>query len=135
MSPHFSLAELVASETAARRGIDNTPGPVELDNLVLLASRLEEVRMLLGNRPIIVSSGYRSPALNEAVGGAKNSFHMRGLAADFIAPRFGTPAEAVAKIAASTIDFDQCILEYGRWVHFAIAAEGRKGRRQVLRIG
>lgn len=135
MSPHFSLAELVASETAARKGIDNTPGPQEIENLSLLAHRLEEVRILLGNKPVIVSSGYRSPSLNEAVGGARNSFHMRGLAADFIAPHFGTPAEVVAKIAASSIDFDQCIVEFGRWVHFAIAAEGRKGRRQVLRIG
>ena len=134
MSPHFTLDELTFSQTAQRKRIDNTPNDEARDNLLTLASALEEVRSLLG-APMNISSGYRSPKLNAAVGGAKHSAHMRGLAADFIAPRFGSPAEIVAKIEASTINFDQCIVEFGRWVHFAVPPAGEKGRRQAFAIG
>lgn len=134
MTPHFTYSELTASDVAARKGIDNTPNDEARDNLLTLAHALEEVRALLGV-PMLISSGYRSLKLNAAVGGAKNSAHTRGLAADFIAPRFGTPAEIVAKIKASSIDFDQCIVEFDRWVHFAVAPAGEKGRRQAFAIG
>jgi len=73
LSEHFSLEELTASEVAARAGIDNTPSAETMRNLLRLAAGLELVRAAIGNNPIHVTSGYRSPRLNQMVGGAKNS--------------------------------------------------------------
>jgi hypothetical protein len=131
LTDHFSLAELTQSETAARRQIDNTPSPAVVENLTRTAQTLEQVRTLLGARPILVSSGYRSPAVNTAVGGAANSAHMTGLAADFICLGFGSPLEICRKIAASNIPFDQLIQE-GTWVHIGLAPAAQKPRQQVL---
>jgi zinc D-Ala-D-Ala carboxypeptidase len=126
LSEHFTLEELTISETAARRGIDNRPSPAIIANLRRLATALEVVRQLIGRR-IIITSGYRSPALNDAIGGSRTSAHIEGLAADFISP----PPEPLAicrEIAASAMPFDQLIYEVD-WVHFAI---GPELRRQVL---
>jgi len=101
LSEHFSLEELTASEVAARAGIDNTPSPEAMGNLLRLAEGLELVRAALGNNPIHVTSGYRSPRLNQMVGGAKNSMHMQGLAADILCPSFGPPLEVCRAIATS----------------------------------
>ncbi|MCZ7566916.1 MAG: D-Ala-D-Ala carboxypeptidase family metallohydrolase [Burkholderiales bacterium] len=130
LSHHFSLAGLTRSETARRHGIDNRPPPEIVPNLRLLACGLDEVRQLLGHR-LRVSSGYRCPALNAAVGGARTSQHCEGLAADFECPAFGTPLEIVAALRRSSIAFDQCILEFGRWVHVSFS---RAPRRRVLTI-
>ncbi|MGF6697603.1 zinc D-Ala-D-Ala carboxypeptidase [Paraburkholderia sp. MM5496-R1] len=131
LTDHFSLAELTQSETAARRRIDNTPSPAVVEHLTRTAQTLEQVRTLLGSRPVLVSSGYRSPALNAAVGGAANSAHMTGLAADFICPGFGSPLEICRKIAASSIAFDQLIQE-GTWAHIGLPPAGTKARQQIL---
>lgn len=132
LSPHFTLAEFTVSQTAAREGIDNEPGAAALANLKRLAERLEQVRSLLGC-PILISSGYRSPPLNNAVGGAKNSAHMSGCAADFIAPGAGTPLQVAMRIFnRKSIVFDQLINEYDSWVHFAIEPEGVDARREAL---
>lgn len=131
LTDHFSLEEMTASETAARRGIDNTPSPAIIKNLTRTAQLLERVRVLLGSKPILVSSGYRSPALNAAVGGSKTSAHMQGLAADFICPGFGTPLAICKRLDSLGVEFDQLIQE-GTWVHIGLAAEGIKPRRQVL---
>jgi len=130
LSRHFSLAGLTRSETARRRGIDNRPPPELVPNLRLLARGLDEVRRLLGHR-LRISSGYRCPELNAAVGGARTSQHCEGLAADFECPGFGTPLEIVVALQRSPIAFDQCILEFGRWVHVSFS---RAPRRRVLTI-
>jgi zinc D-Ala-D-Ala carboxypeptidase len=109
LSANFALEEFTESQTAARKGIDNTPDAATLKNLKALADALEVVREKLGNLPMRISSGYRSPALNKAVGGSKNSSHMSGLAVDFTAPRFGTVLQTAKAVAASGIDFDQII--------------------------
>lgn len=127
LTPHFTLAELVVSETAARRGIDNTPSDRVIGNLLETAKGLEKVRNILG-APILVSSAYRCLALNRAIGSKDGSAHVEGWAADFIAPRFGTPLQIVRAIEASAIDFDQCIQE-GTWVHLSFAPAMR---RQIL---
>jgi zinc D-Ala-D-Ala carboxypeptidase len=134
LSEHFTLEELILSQTAARQGIDNTPSATIVQKLRQLAGVLEEVRSLLGGAPILVSSGYRCLELNEAVGGAKNSAHMDGLAADFTAPAFGTVIQAARKIAASDLAYDQLIQEYGAWVHIGLAKDGVEPRRQELSI-
>ena len=127
LSPHFSLAELVASQVATRKGIDNAPTPAIVTNLTRLAALLEQVRALVG-APIAISSGYRSPALNKAVGGAGNSAHVLGLAADISTAKL-TPKALALLIRQSDIAFDQLIYE-GTWVHIGLSAGAP--RRQVL---
>ncbi|QYG03899.1 D-Ala-D-Ala carboxypeptidase family metallohydrolase [Massilia sp. NP310] len=127
LTPHFTLQELTASQTAAHRGIDNRPNIQETRNLTRLAETLEQVRALVG-RAVLVSSGYRSQALNKAIGGSATSAHMRGLAADFSCNGI-TPVELARRIAASDIVFDQLIFE-GTWVHLGLSAG--KPRREVL---
>src|SRR3990167_5857670 len=106
LSNHFSLEELVRSDIGARRGIDNTPTPEIIANLTELALGLEKVRELLG-QPIYISSGYRGPKVNSAVGGSKNSAHMKGYAADFVCPAYGDITAICRAIMDSTIDYDQ----------------------------
>lgn len=125
---HFSLEELIRSKTANIKKIDNIPPQQVIPHLRVLAEGLEQVRAILDDNPITVNSGYRSPRLNAAVGGSRNSAHMSGFAADFVCPRFGTPIEIVRKITASSLNFDQLIQE-GSWVH--ISFEPRM-RREVL---
>lgn len=134
LSPNFALDELTASETAARHGIDNTPDQAIIQNLTRLANALQKVRALLGNKVIIVSSGYRSPELNQKVGGSATSDHCKGLAADFICPSYGTPDEIVRVVMASAIPFKQVIREFDKWVHFSIPEEGEAPRKQALII-
>ena len=134
LSEHFSLEELTASEVAARAGIDNSPSAETMQNLLRLAVRLELVRAALGNNPLHVTSGYRSPRLNQMVGGSKNSMHMQGLAADILCPAFGPPLEVCRAIAKSGIAADQIIHEFGRWCHVGLAPEGHAARNELLTI-
>lgn len=134
LSPNFSLAELTASETAERHGLDNTPSPQIIENLKHLAASLQEVRALLGNKPIHINSGYRSIEVNAKLGSKPTSDHCKGLAADFICPAFGTPDEIVRAIMGSAIPYKQVIREFDRWVHFAVSAPGEEPRRQALII-
>ncbi len=126
LTPNFSLEQLTYSETAERERIDNTPGADILDNLRLLSEGLERVRRLTGY-PLDISSGYRCAELNQRIGGAKTSQHTLGLAADFTCAEFGPPADIIKAIRDSGIEFDQCILEYAKWVHisFSKAPRGR----------
>lgn len=132
---NFTLKELTRSTTATNLGMDNLPTPEHKANLGRLTRSLELIRTLLGDNPMIITSGYRSPQLNTVIGGSKTSMHCHGLAADFVCPRFGTPEEIVQKIANSDIEFDQLILEQvggKEWVHFGLPKANY--RRQVLRI-
>ena len=128
LSEHFSLDELTASETALRKGIDNTAPPVITEKLRMLAATLEQVRSLLGNNSIRISSGYRCLALNRAIGSGDLSAHVLGYAVDFTCPNFGKPKEVANKIAESPIKFDQLIYE-GTWVHLSVDP---RNRREVL---
>ena len=111
---YFTLDELTHTD---HRNIDNTPPPEMIATLQATARQMDRVRTLLG-KPIRVNSGYRSPALNTAVGGASNSAHMSGYAVDFVCPAFGTPSQICQAILASDIRFDQLIQE-GTWVHIS----------------
>ena len=124
LTRHFTLEQLTCSETAECEQIDNTPGPEAIGNLGRLAKGLEQVQALLGHS-LEISSGYRCPALNQRVGGAKTSQHTLGMAADFTCGGFGPPLAIVKVLRESDIDFDQCILEYGRWVHISFSQEPR----------
>lgn len=128
LSPHFTLEEMVATQ---HRGIDNTPTPEVVRRLMHTAQGLEAVRVRLGGCPIIVTSGYRCPALNAAVRGQAKSQHLTGQAADFIAPRFGSPMQVALALRDSGVEYDQLIIEFGRWVHISFAD---RGRHQALTI-
>ncbi|MBH3427362.1 D-Ala-D-Ala carboxypeptidase family metallohydrolase [Pseudomonas alkylphenolica] len=130
LTDHFTLEEMTVSVSAPRLGIENTPSSHALGNLLRLCTFLEQVRSLVGG-PVLISSGYRSPALNGAVGGSTNSAHCKGLAADFIVPNL-TPKQLAQAIADSPLEFDQLILEYDKWVHLALA-DGPL-RREILTI-
>ena len=119
MTPHFTLEELTASETAERHGWDNTPNDQELANLVRLAEFLEQVKEVLAGKPIIISSGLRTKNVNDAVGSKDTSQHRIGCAADFRVPGM-TPDEVVKAIVASGIEYDQVIREFDRWTHISI---------------
>lgn len=120
MTPHFTIEEMSRSDWAIRNDVPNTPSAEVTDNLYKLCTLvLEPLRTQIG-RPIIVSSGYRSPTVNKAVGGATNSAHLTGRAADITA--VGMTASALARfIRRSGITVDKCIEEFGQWVHVQIA--------------
>ena len=138
LTPHFSLEELVASDTAEANGIDNT-APLEVQyRLAQLAGKLEDVRALFGGKAITISSGYRCPALNSLVGGAGSSAHLYGCAADFICPEFGTPYMICAYLTDLLgFTYDQLINEEGsgaRWVHLGLPVGSGLPRNQDLTI-
>jgi hypothetical protein len=125
LSGYYTLARLAHSDTALALGLDNSPPPEALANLRRVARGLDRVRRLLGH-PLEISSGYRAPAVNVAVGGVALSQHTRGEAVDFACPGYGPPAEVARAIRDSDIAFDQCILEFGRWVHLSFSASPRR---------
>lgn len=124
LSANFILDEFLESQTATRKGYREQfePSPEVVANLGALAQRLEVVRAILGSVPILISSGYRCAKLNNDpdVGGDPHSAHLTGFAADFTAPKFGTPLEVCRRLASTKhLEFDRIIFEYGRWCHFA----------------
>lgn len=138
LSPNFTLREFTASATADARGWENVPPPEVMEALRTTAKGLEEVRALLTEIigrpvPIFITSGYRSPRLNSAIGSSATSQHVKGEAVDFRAPEYGTPAQIVAAVNRSKIQFDQLINEAtrtgARWVHISF---GPRNRRQVF---
>ena len=126
LTEHFTLEEFTDSQTAARKGIPNVPpiGSPDRANLQRTAETMEEVRTLLGDKPILISSGYRSPAVNSAVGGSKNSAHMSGLAVDFSCPGYGTPRAVCVALSPhmKKLGIDQLIHEYDTWIHLGLSA-------------
>ena len=130
ITPNFRLSEFLDSETAVRLDLDNTPTPDVLANLRnVLIPGMQAVRNILG-KPIFITSGYRSPAVNRAVRGAANSQHVTGHAADFKCPAFGPPIDVAAELVRhmDKLKFDQLIQE-GQWVHISFAP---RPRNQVL---
>ena len=134
LTNNFTLSELTKSETALRHDMDNTPGEKEIENLKRLAEFLESVKTVLGGKPIIVNSAFRSKAVNDAVGSKDTSQHRTGCAADFKVPGM-TPDQVVRAIIASDLGFDQVIREFDRWTHVSIPnTPEAKPRKQTLII-
>ena len=136
LSKNFSLAELTKSQTATRKGIDNAPSTEHVENLIHLAETvLQPIRDEFG-RPVVISSGYRSPELCEAIGSSAKSQHAKGEAADFEVP--GMDNMQLAMWISKNTVFDQLILEFyepgdpnSGWVHCSAVKEG--SRAQVLK--
>jgi len=125
MTPHFTLDELTHTD---HRTLDNTPNAGELANLQRLAEFLETVKTALGGKAVMISSAFRSKAVNDAVGSRDTSQHRQGLACDFKVP--GMIPDAVVR-ALLKLPFDQIIREYDAWTHISISD---KPRRQALII-
>ena len=125
LTPHFALSEFTHSQTAARLGITNAAtSPTLIANIRRTATMLEKVRVILG-KPILVSSGYRCPELNAAVGGSQNSAHVDGLAVDFTCPGFGSPRDICYALSPflDQLEIDQMIFEFTAWVHLGLSAD------------
>ena len=132
LSKHFHLQEFLRSGTAERLGIDNRiePGSAVEANLQALCERLlQPIRGGLG--PVHVTSGYRCPALNKALGGAGSSAHVYGRAADIVVTGHA-PHAVCAWVIRACLPFDQLIHEFGQWTHIAIAPQDNKNRREIL---
>lgn len=129
---YFSLSEFLNSATAKRLRIDNTPTFEVVDNLNKLADYLDNIREKVG-KPILISSGFRCPVLNKAVGGVSNSQHQKGLAADLIC----ADMESLEKVLRETGGFDQLIKEHRKgsksfWYHVSVAQRNGKPRQQII---
>ena len=131
LTPHFALSEFTTSQAAARLALNNDPSEADITNLRRLAALLEAVRVTLG-KPILITSGYRSEIVNEMVGGAKNSAHKTGRAADFVCPGYGSPREIVQRLSDSGLVFDKLILEFDNWVHIQVAQVNANPRGKVF---
>ena len=116
LSEHFTLEELTAT---SHREFDNTPNATEMANLTRLAAMLEQVKTLLGGKPVMINSGFRSKQVNDSVGSKDTSQHRIGCAADIRVPGM-TPNEVVKAIMASDIGYDQLIREFDSWTHISV---------------
>lgn len=132
LSEHFSKEELIRSDVALRRGLDNTPSDRIVENLTVLCRVLLEPTRQLLEVPMHINSGYRSPGVNQVVGGAHTSAHLDGRAADFFPVGMNLDA-AFDKIRKSSLQFDQVIIECNTWIHLGMAAEGAKPRREAMK--
>ena len=144
LTPHFTLEELTHTD---HRTLDNTPTTQErciidgkevmvnaYENMPRLANFLEQLKVILGGKPIIVNSAFRSEAVNTAVGSKNTSDHRRGCAADIRVPSM-TPDEVTRAIIASDLPYQQVIREFDRWTHVAITTnEGDAPKKSKLII-
>lgn len=137
LTSHFTLEELCYSSTAIAHGIDNEPLDYHVRNLAALCENvLEPLRMDMGCNPLFISSGYRCPQLNALVGGARNSQHTRGEAADIACQNYEY-AKKMLETLMSGIDFDQAFIEKSGnvyWLHVSNKRDMTKNRRSVLRM-
>jgi len=143
LTPNFTLEELTHTD---HRTLDNTPTEHEkcivngkemlvnaVENMPRLADFLEQLKVVLGGKPIMVNSAFRSEAVNDAVGSSNKSDHRRGCAADIRVPGM-TPDEVTRAIIASSLEYEQVIREFDRWTHVAIPMIGSAARKSKLII-
>jgi uncharacterized protein YcbK (DUF882 family) len=131
LSPHFTLDELTHTD---HRQFDNTPNATEMANLVRLAAFLEDVKTVLGGKPVMINSAFRCKQVNDAVGSRDTSQHRIGCAADIRVPGM-TPDEVVKAVMAAGLGYDQVIREFDRWTHISIPNNPEdKPRQQALII-
>jgi len=131
LSEHFTLEELTYT---SHRQFDNTPKANEIANLIRLAALLEQVKIAVGNKPVMVNSGFRSKQVNDAVGSKDTSQHRLGCAADIRVPGM-TPNEVVQALIKSNIGYDQLIREFDSWTHISVPNTPFTAlRKQVLII-
>lgn len=135
LSPHFTLAEMTVSQAAARKGIPNVPNAEQTKALKLLCEKVLEPVRLHFDKPVVVSSGFRAPRVNVAVGGSATSAHCRGEAADFTIP--GESNLAVCQWIERNLNYDQLIFEYGKsgWIHVGYSPRMRNQTLSAVKRG
>ena len=130
LTKNFTLEELCHSDTAKKRGLENKPNPEQVDNLFSLCAWLLQPLRDIYKEPFIISSGFRSPEVNKAVGGESTSQHMRGQAADVCVKN---PRKLLTALLGSRLPFDQAILyQDGRNNFLHLSYNSGNNRRQVL---
>ena len=132
LSENFDLAQFTTSQTAIRKNIDNTPPPEVLFSLEQLCNKVLEPLLKKGFK-FSINSGYRSPALNKAIGGAKDSQHTKGQAAD-LNPIGLSVEDLYTEIIKSQIPFDQIIQEFNSWVHISYKSEPRLSKLRAIKV-
>lgn len=138
ISEHISYNEATKSATAVKKGIVNCPNGTELQNMQTLAEKVfEPLRAALGNKPLRITSFFRSIKLNELIGGSRTSQHCKGQAMDIDADNSHTTNKEVFMYIADNLDFDQLIWEFGDnlnpdWVHVSYVSE-HQNRKQILK--
>ena len=131
LTEHFTLEELTVT---SHRQFDNTPKANELANLMRVAALLEQVKTVLGGKPIMINSGFRSKQVNDAVGSKDTSQHRIGCAADIRVPGM-TPKQVVQACIDADIPYDQIIEEFNSWTHISVPdMPARPPRKQALII-
>lgn len=139
LSNNFSLSEMLKSQTAARKGIDNKPkDPAIIEKLQVLCEKVLQPIRDHYSMPVIINSGYRSPELNKAIGSSSKSQHTKGEAVDIEIP--GISNKELAEWIEDNLEFDQCILEFyngidpsSGWVHVSYK-DDQSNRKQTLTI-
>ena len=131
LTEHFTLEELTAT---SHRQFDNTPNDAELANLIQLAEFLEQVKEVLGGKPVMINSGFRSKAVNDSVGSKDSSQHRTGCAADIRVPGMA-PDAVVRALVASDLKFDQVIRAFDAWTHVSISEKPRRAALIIDRSG
>lgn len=131
LTPHFTLEELTRTD---HRTLDNTPNEQEIANLTRLAGLLERVKVVVGGRPVMLNSGFRSKAVNDAAGSKDTSQHRLGCAGDLRVPGM-TADDVVRAIIVANLPFDQLIREFDSWTHISVPnSTALRPRRQALII-
>jgi putative chitinase len=131
LTEHFTLEELTHTD---HRELNNEPNELEIENIKRLAAFLEEVKTVLGGKPVMVNSAFRSKAVNDAVGSKDTSQHRIGCAADIRVPGM-TPDQVVKAVLSSDLQYDQIIREFDRWTHISIPnKKDTPARKQALII-
>ena len=134
LSKNFTLAEMTVSQEAARSGLRNAPDSLQTESLRLLCENVLQPLRERVRRPVVVSSGFRSTSVNRRIGGSARSQHCRGEAADFTVPGLST-VEVVELVRAMKLPVDQCIEEFGAWVHVSHSRTGRqRGQFLIARL-
>ena len=139
LSKHFSLKEMTKSGTAARLGLDNTPNEEQIENLKALCENiLEPLREYYESRPIMITSGFRSEKLSEAIGSSSRSQHCKGEAVDFEIPGFDN--KQVAAHIKNNFFYDQLISEYyeegiadSGWIHVSYKRDGSNRKQSLIK--
>ena len=131
LTDNFTLAELTKSQTAERCGIDNNPDKEHIENLQRLCDNILQPVRDYFQKPVTISSGYRSPELSQKIGSSSRSQHCKGEAADFEVP--GVSNKELADFINENLDYDQVILEFHNpdeinsgWVHASYVGEGNR---------
>lgn len=139
LSHNLTLSEMTKSSTAQRKGLDNSPTTAHITHMVVLAAEIFQPIREHFNKPLYISSGYRSKALNKAIGGSTKSQHSRGQAIDIdMDNRDGPTNREIFDFIADNLDFDQLIWEFGtdkdpNWVHVSYNPDLSEQRNRILR--